>query len=143
MMLFFELNGEIYKSFWKGTTFTVPELHYIGSKNVHWLNVAEMWFCLQIDFFRIPAIGNSHLWVKGNLEEVAEGVKEAVDPLFETTDLIVAAAVETLVAALDDASESDLIDWISKTIGNFSAVLLQRQKWIINYYVKKFVKESQ
>ena len=69
-----------------------------------------MWFCLQIDFFHIPAIDNSHLWVKGNLEEVAEGVKEAVAPLFETTDLIVVAAVETLVAVLDDASESDLID---------------------------------
>ena len=25
--------------------------------------------------------------------------------------------------------------------GDFSAVFLQRQKWIVNYYVKKFVKE--
>ena len=108
MMLFFELNGEMDESFWKRTTCTVPELHYIGSKNVHWLNVAEMWFCLQIDFFRTPAIGNSHLWARENLEEVAEGVKEVVDPLFETIDLIVVAAVETLVAVLDDASESDL-----------------------------------
>ena len=67
-----------------------------------------MWFCLQIDFFHTLAIDNSHLWVKGNLEGVAEGVKVVVAPLFETTDLIVVAAVETLVAVLDDASESDL-----------------------------------
>ena len=29
------------------------------------------------------------------------------------------------------------------SVGKMSGVILQRQKWIVNYYIKKFVKESQ
>ena len=55
----------------------------------------------------------------------------------------VITVIEFLGAAsiLSQTSSSDVKR--VQFFGDISRVFLQRQKWIVNYYVKKFVKESQ